>query len=99
MPSAAVAGIVVEVTDDKSLGKTARKRLQIGMRRSPPQRAKLVKLADKICNLRDIRRSAAGLVADAQAGILRLGEARRRRAARYEARLERRFDQVYAKRP
>jgi guanosine-3',5'-bis(diphosphate) 3'-pyrophosphohydrolase len=49
-----VAGIVLEVTDDKSLAKTERKRLQIEHATCISYRAKLVKLADKICNVRDI---------------------------------------------
>jgi guanosine-3',5'-bis(diphosphate) 3'-pyrophosphohydrolase len=51
---AAVAGIVAEVTDDKSLEKAERKRLQIEHAATISRRAKLVKLADKICNLQDI---------------------------------------------
>jgi guanosine-3',5'-bis(diphosphate) 3'-pyrophosphohydrolase len=49
-----VAAIVVEVTDDKSLAKDVRKEEQVlhAPQLSPP--ARLVKLADKICNLRDI---------------------------------------------
>jgi guanosine-3',5'-bis(diphosphate) 3'-pyrophosphohydrolase len=49
-----VLGIVLEVTDDKSLPKEERKRLQIihAPRLSPA--AKCIKLADKISNLRDI---------------------------------------------
>lgn len=49
-----IASIVLEVTDDKSLPKDERKRLQIEHAASLSRRAKLVKLADKICNLRDI---------------------------------------------
>jgi guanosine-3',5'-bis(diphosphate) 3'-pyrophosphohydrolase len=49
-----VADIVVEVTDDKTLPKAERKRLQIEHAAHISRRAKLVKLADKICNLRDI---------------------------------------------
>ncbi len=49
-----VADIVLEVTDDKSLAKDERKRLQVTHARSISRRAKLVKLADKICNVRDI---------------------------------------------
>jgi guanosine-3',5'-bis(diphosphate) 3'-pyrophosphohydrolase len=49
-----VAAIVVEVTDDKSLPKTERKRLQVVKAKSKSKRAKLVKLADKIANLRDM---------------------------------------------
>jgi len=49
-----IAAIVQEVTDDKSLPKAERKRLQVEHARSISHRAKLVKLADKICNLRDL---------------------------------------------
>ncbi|CAB3773696.1 phosphohydrolase [Burkholderia sp. MSh2] len=51
-----VADIVMEVTDDKSLPKDERKRLQVEHAATISRRAKLVKLADKICNLRDIVR-------------------------------------------
>lgn len=50
----AVAEIVLEVTDDKSLLKEERKHKQIERARNCSHEAKLVKLADKICNLRDI---------------------------------------------
>ena len=49
-----IAAIVVEVTDDKALPKAERKQLQIDHASHISRRAKLVKLADKICNLRDI---------------------------------------------
>ncbi|HEM7880272.1 TPA: bifunctional (p)ppGpp synthetase/guanosine-3',5'-bis(diphosphate) 3'-pyrophosphohydrolase [Burkholderia contaminans] len=52
-----VADIVMEVTDDKSLPKEERKRLQVEHAATISRRAKLVKLADKICNLRDIARN------------------------------------------
>jgi guanosine-3',5'-bis(diphosphate) 3'-pyrophosphohydrolase len=52
-----IAGVVVEVTDDKSLPKHERKRLQIEHAGHISHRAQLVKLADKICNLRDMTRS------------------------------------------
>jgi guanosine-3',5'-bis(diphosphate) 3'-pyrophosphohydrolase len=52
-----IAGIVVEVTDDKSLAKDVRKRLQIEHAATLSQPARLVKLADKISNLRDIAAS------------------------------------------
>jgi GTP diphosphokinase / guanosine-3',5'-bis(diphosphate) 3'-diphosphatase len=51
----AVAGLVLEVTDDKSLPKAERKRLQIEHAPHLSRGAKLIKLADKICNLRDVR--------------------------------------------
>ena len=49
-----IATIVMEVTDDKSLPKAERKRLQFEHAATISRRAKLVKLADKICNLRDV---------------------------------------------
>lgn len=49
-----VARIVAEVTDDKALPKMERKRLQIENAAKKSDQAKLVKLADKICNLRDL---------------------------------------------
>ncbi|MBF8270137.1 MAG: Metal dependent phosphohydrolase [Gammaproteobacteria bacterium] len=54
MFGSAIAGIVGEVTDDKSLSKAERKRLQIEHAATRSDAAKLVKLADKICNLRDM---------------------------------------------
>ena len=52
-----VASIVMEVTDDKSLPKQERKLQQIAHAARSTHEAKLVKLADKICNLRDILHS------------------------------------------
>ena len=49
-----IASVVWEVTDDKALPKAERKRLQIVHAKTASRRARLVKLADKICNLRDI---------------------------------------------
>jgi guanosine-3',5'-bis(diphosphate) 3'-pyrophosphohydrolase len=51
---AEIGRIVDEVTDDKSLSKAERKRLQVEHAAHISHGAKLVKLADKICNLRDI---------------------------------------------
>lgn len=53
---AQVRRLVEEVTDDKSLPKAERKRLQIEHAAGTSHRAKLVKLADKIYNLRDLQR-------------------------------------------
>jgi GTP diphosphokinase / guanosine-3',5'-bis(diphosphate) 3'-diphosphatase len=52
-----VLGIVLECTDDKSQPKTERKRLQIEHAPYISDKAKLVKLADKICNIHDIYNS------------------------------------------
>jgi guanosine-3',5'-bis(diphosphate) 3'-pyrophosphohydrolase len=49
-----VADLVRELTDDKSLRKEERKRLQIEHARTASERAKRLKIADKICNVRDI---------------------------------------------
>ncbi|XP_066415221.1 guanosine-3',5'-bis(diphosphate) 3'-pyrophosphohydrolase MESH1 [Molothrus aeneus] len=53
---AEVRRVVEEVTDDKSLPKMERKRLQIERAPTCSPRAKLVKLADKLHNLRDLNR-------------------------------------------
>src|SRR5262245_31825177 len=56
-----IARIVAEVTDDKTLPKAERKRLQVENAAQLSPEAKLVKLADKICNLRDVaERAPAG---------------------------------------
>ena len=54
---ARIARIVAEVTDDKALPKHERKRLQVEHAPHVSREAKLVKLADKICNLRDMQTS------------------------------------------
>lgn len=52
----AIRNIVAEVTDDKSLPKMVRKQLQIEHASSSSHKARLVKLADKLYNLRDLQR-------------------------------------------
>ena len=96
----AIASVVMEVTDDKAHPKAERKRLQIIHAKTASRHARLVKLADKICNLRDIavnppaswslRRKRqyfdwAKKVIDGVRGTHR--------------RLERLFDAAYARRP
>jgi guanosine-3',5'-bis(diphosphate) 3'-pyrophosphohydrolase len=49
-----VAGLVAEVTDDKSLPKETRKALQVQNAPKKSSRAQMIKLADKISNLRSI---------------------------------------------
>jgi guanosine-3',5'-bis(diphosphate) 3'-pyrophosphohydrolase len=95
-----LAEIVLEVTDVKWIRKALRKRLQESRARHASERAKLVKLADKIVNLRDV---AAHPPADwdlarrreyfewAKKVIDRL------RGAHPE--LERRFDEAYSLKP
>ena len=48
------AKLVSEVTDDKSLPKERRKQLQVENAPLKSDRAKQLKMADKICNIRDI---------------------------------------------
>jgi (p)ppGpp synthase/HD superfamily hydrolase len=50
----AVTSFVLEVTDDKSLPKRERKRLQIVNAPHKSYGAKLIKLADKACNVRNL---------------------------------------------
>ena len=95
-----IADIVLEVTDVKWLKKIVRKRLQVARARHSSERARLVKLADKICNLRDV---AACPPADwplarrmeyfdwAKAVVDKLRGT--------HAELEQRFDQAFAQRP
>jgi guanosine-3',5'-bis(diphosphate) 3'-pyrophosphohydrolase len=49
-----ITSVVLEVTDDKNLEKSERKRLQVAHAHALSGRAKLVKLADKICNVYDM---------------------------------------------
>ena len=49
-----IRDIVMEVTDNKKLKKRKRKELQVKHGPNLTRKARLVKLADKICNLRDV---------------------------------------------
>ncbi|MCQ3938140.1 MAG: phosphohydrolase [Chloroflexi bacterium] len=49
-----ILSLVLEVTDDKSLPKEVRKQLQIETAAKKSPRAKLLKLADKLCNIHDL---------------------------------------------
>jgi guanosine-3',5'-bis(diphosphate) 3'-pyrophosphohydrolase len=97
---ARVADIVAEVTDTKWLQKGARKRLQISKAARATEGAKLVKLADKIANLRDI---IANPPADWSVSRKReyFDWAKRvvDQVRGTNLRLERRFDSLYRKRP
>jgi guanosine-3',5'-bis(diphosphate) 3'-pyrophosphohydrolase len=95
-----IADVVAEVTDDKDLPKSERKRLQVEHAPHLSERAKRVKLADKIANIRDVaerppqwwpleRRQDyfdwAKEVVDGLRGV--------------DSLLERAFDEAFAKRP
>ena len=95
-----ITRIVLEVTDDKTLDKIERKEAQVAHAPHISDQAKLVKLADKISNLRDISASPpvdwsverkqdyfdwAARVIDGLRGV--------------HPELETLFDEVYSKRP
>lgn len=52
-----IAGLVAEVTDDKALPKAERKRLQVVHAPHISRRAQLIKLSDKLANIRDVANS------------------------------------------
>ena len=53
----AIAGLVAEVTDDKSLPKAERKRRQVATAAAKSERARLIKIADKTSNVRGLAHS------------------------------------------
>jgi guanosine-3',5'-bis(diphosphate) 3'-pyrophosphohydrolase len=55
-----VRAMVKEVSDDKRLPKQVRKRLQVEHAPSLSKRAKLIKLADKTCNVLDVTHHPPG---------------------------------------
>jgi guanosine-3',5'-bis(diphosphate) 3'-pyrophosphohydrolase len=95
-----VLSIVCEVTDDRNLARAVRKRLQIEHAAHISDAAKLIKLADKICNLRDIAENPP-----TDWSLERRQEyfdwARRvvERLRGVHPGLEARFDEIYARRP
>lgn len=52
-----IRDLVAEVTDDKSLPKAERKKLQVEHTAQMSDRTKLIKIADKACNVRDVAHS------------------------------------------
>ncbi|NXX85398.1 MESH1 pyrophosphohydrolase, partial [Urocolius indicus] len=93
-----VRRVVEEVTDDKELPKMERKRLQVERAPGSSPRAGLVKLADKLYNLRDLNRcSPAGWspqrVQEYFAWAARVVRGLRGRSAPMEAALQRLFQQ------
>jgi guanosine-3',5'-bis(diphosphate) 3'-pyrophosphohydrolase len=91
-----IAAIVSEVTDDKNLSKEERKRLQVAKAHSKSDEAKLVKLADKISNLRDILASPpADWSAERKLGYLNWAREVVGGLRGVNARLETAFDEVF----
>jgi guanosine-3',5'-bis(diphosphate) 3'-pyrophosphohydrolase len=97
---ATVADIVAEVTDTKWLGKGVRKRLQVTKAARSSRGAKRVKLADKICNLRDIIASPpAGWSLERQREYFDWAKTVIDQLRGTNAKLEQRFDRIYRQRP
>jgi len=95
-----VADTVVELTDTKFLGKEARKRLQVAKAGKSSAAAKQVKLADKICNLRDILASPpASWSLKRQQTYFDWAKEVVDQARGVNPRLERMFDRLYRQRP
>jgi guanosine-3',5'-bis(diphosphate) 3'-pyrophosphohydrolase len=95
-----IAKIVDEVTDDKRLPKQRRKELQVEHAAHISKSAKLVKLADKISNLSDIVTSPpAGWSLQRKREYFYWAKRVIDQVRGTNAKLERRFDTLYRKRP
>ena len=96
----AIASLVSEMTDDKSLPKPERKRLQIEHARHMSREGTLVKLADKICNLRDMAASPpADWSLDRQIEYFDWAKAVVDGLPKVNTTLDALFDQAYANKP
>lgn len=92
-----VRNIVAEVTDDKSLPQEERKQRQIDHASSLSDRARLVKLADKTANLRDVAAAPPeGWPVSRLDAYLEWGKAVIDNIRGSHAQLEDLFDQAYA---
>lgn len=92
-----VAALVAEVTDDKSLPKEKRKRLQVETTSAKSARAKLLKIADKTSNLRGLVTSPpAGWTEARLRGYVDWAEAVVRFCRGLNAPLEAAFDEAHA---
>ncbi len=95
-----VCTIVMDVTDDKSLNKALRKQAQIDHAEHACQHARLVKLADKIANLRDISsQPPANWSMERKQAYFDWARAVVERLRGVHPRLEALFDEAYAQRP
>jgi guanosine-3',5'-bis(diphosphate) 3'-pyrophosphohydrolase len=97
---AKVGAIVMEVTDDKDLEKAERKRLQVEHAPGLSREAKLVKLADKISNVRDVASAPpAGWPLERQREYFDWARSVVDGLRGVHPRLEQLFDQAYSRRP
>ena len=95
-----IADVVLEVTDTKWIKKALRKRLQVARAAHSSENAKLVKLADKICNLRDIAaHPPAGWPLERKRQYFEWAKEVVDQLRGTHPELERRFDEVYALKP
>lgn len=95
-----ICGVVLEVTDDRTLPKAERKRLQVEHAATISDRAKLVKLADKISNLRDVATSPpAGWSLERRREYFDWARSVVDRLRGAHPGLEEAFDRAYAARP
>ncbi len=95
-----VKKIVLEVTDDQLLSPVLRKRLQVIKAPHKSHMAKLVKLADKICNIQDILHSPpAGWDLKRKQKYFDWAKEVVEGLRGTNSRLENAFDEVYTKRP
>jgi guanosine-3',5'-bis(diphosphate) 3'-pyrophosphohydrolase len=95
-----IAAIVMEVTDDKSLPKARRKALQVEHASHLSREAKLVKLADKISNVRDVASSPPpDWTLERQREYFEWARRVVDRLRGAHARLEALFDEAYTRRP
>jgi guanosine-3',5'-bis(diphosphate) 3'-pyrophosphohydrolase len=95
-----IADVVLEVTDLKWLDKDLRKRLQIARAGRSSGKAKLLKLADKIANLRDILASPpSGWSLDRRQKYFDWAKEVVDQVRGAHKGLERRFDELYRQRP
>ena|SRR5438046_66672 len=95
-----VAAIVEEVTDVKWLKKRARKKLQVARAARSSKGAKLVKLADKISNVRDVLANPpADWTLERRREYFDWAKSVVDQVRGANPKLERRFDQLYRQRP
>ena len=97
---AKVANIVAEVSDTKWLDKDSRKRLQVAKASNASMGAKLVKIADKIANVRDmIGNPPANWSLKRKQNYFDWAKEVVDQLRGTNAKLERKFDSLYQKRP
>jgi guanosine-3',5'-bis(diphosphate) 3'-pyrophosphohydrolase len=95
-----IASIVMEVTDDTTAPRAERKRLQVEHAPRLSREAKLVKLADKISNVRDVATAPpAGWPLERQREYFDWAKEVVGGLRGAHARLEALFDEAYARRP